>query len=70
MSSFFGNAHPKSNARAHLKQRKKHSGLTLCPGKAIAGFVVMAILANVCDALSLPLSVPVMDSGSNACKEN
>ena len=25
---FFGNARPKSNARAHLKQRKKHSGLT------------------------------------------
>ena len=24
---FFGNALPKSNARAHLKQRKKHSGL-------------------------------------------
>ena len=24
---FFGNARPKSNARAHLKQRKKHSGL-------------------------------------------
>ena len=24
---FFGNAQPKSNARAHLKQRKKHSGL-------------------------------------------
>ena len=23
----FGNARPKSNARAHLKQRKKHSGL-------------------------------------------
>ena len=27
---FFGNARPKSNARAHLKQRKKHSGLMLC----------------------------------------
>ena len=26
---FFGNAWPKSNARAHLKQRKKHSGLML-----------------------------------------
>ena len=26
---FFGNARPKSNARAHLKQRKKHSGLRL-----------------------------------------
>ena len=25
---FFGNARPKSDARAHLKQRKKHSGLT------------------------------------------
>ena len=25
---FFGDARPKSNARAHLKQRKKHSGLT------------------------------------------
>ena len=25
---FFGNARPKSNARAHLKQRKKHSGLS------------------------------------------
>ena len=25
---FFGNALPKSNARAHLKQRKKHSGLS------------------------------------------
>ena len=24
---FFGNARPKSNARAHLKQKKKHSGL-------------------------------------------
>ena len=24
---FFGNAQPKSIARAHLKQRKKHSGL-------------------------------------------
>ena len=24
---FFGNARPKFNARAHLKQRKKHSGL-------------------------------------------
>ena len=24
----FGNALPKSNARAHLKQRKKHSGLS------------------------------------------
>ena len=24
---FFGNARPKSNVRAHLKQRKKHSGL-------------------------------------------
>ena len=24
---FFGNALPKSNATAHLKQRKKHSGL-------------------------------------------
>ena len=24
---FFGKARPKSNARAHLKQRKKHSGL-------------------------------------------
>ena len=24
---FFGNALPKSNAHAHLKQRKKHSGL-------------------------------------------
>ena len=24
---FFGNARPKSNERAHLKQRKKHSGL-------------------------------------------
>ena len=24
---FFGNARPKSNARAYLKQRKKHSGL-------------------------------------------
>ena len=27
-TSFFGNARPKSNVRAHLKQRKKHSGLT------------------------------------------
>ena len=26
---FFGNAQPKSNARAHLKQRKKHSGLSV-----------------------------------------
>ena len=26
---FFGNAQPKSNARAHLKQRKKHSGLNI-----------------------------------------
>ena len=25
---FFNNARPKSNARVHLKQRKKHSGLT------------------------------------------
>ena len=24
---FFGNARPKSNARAHLKQRKNNSGL-------------------------------------------
>ena len=24
---FFGNVRPKSNARAHLKQREKHSGL-------------------------------------------
>ena len=24
---FFGNAQPKSNARAHLKQRKKHIAL-------------------------------------------
>ena len=24
---FFSNARPKSNARAHVKQRKKHSGL-------------------------------------------
>ena len=28
---FFGNARPKSNARAHLKQRKKHSGLNKPP---------------------------------------
>ena len=28
---FFGNALPKSNARAHLKQRKKHSGLSELP---------------------------------------
>ena len=27
--SFFGNALPKSNVRAHLRQRQKHSGLTL-----------------------------------------
>ena len=27
---FFGNARPESNARAHLKHRKKHSGLTMC----------------------------------------
>ena len=26
---FFGNALPKSNASSHLKQRKKHSGLSL-----------------------------------------
>ena len=26
---FFGNAQPKSNARAHLKQRKKNSGLII-----------------------------------------
>ena len=26
---FFSNARPKSNARAHLKQKKKHSGLRL-----------------------------------------
>ena len=26
---FFGNARPKSNARAHLKQIKRHSGLML-----------------------------------------
>ena len=25
---FFGNARPKSNARAHLKQRKKYSGFS------------------------------------------
>ena len=24
---YFGSARPESNARAHLKQRKKHSGL-------------------------------------------
>ena len=24
---YFGSVRPKSNARAHLKQRKKHSGL-------------------------------------------
>ena len=26
---FFGNALPISNARSHLKQRRKHSGLTI-----------------------------------------
>ena len=34
---FFGNARPKSNARAHLKQRKKHSGLILKNNK-LMGF--------------------------------
>ena len=30
---FFGNAWSKSNARAHLKQRKKHSGPRVLEGK-------------------------------------
>ena len=34
---FLGNARPKSNARAHLKQRKKHSGLILKNNK-LMGF--------------------------------
>ena len=29
---FFGNARPKSNARAHIKQREKHSGLKRISG--------------------------------------
>ena len=33
---FFGNARPKSNARAHLKQRKKHSGLTALDNRITA----------------------------------
>ena len=34
---FFGNARPKPNARAHLKQRKKHSGLTTVLGISLIG---------------------------------
>ena len=32
---FFSNARPNSNARAHLKQSKKHSGLMLPPKASV-----------------------------------
>ena len=38
---FFGNARPKSNARAHLKQRKKHRGLNLYPASSVVDFNVI-----------------------------
>ena len=34
---FFCNAQPKSNARAHLKQRKKHSGLMVINEYVVLG---------------------------------
>ena len=38
---FFGNARPKSNARAHLKQRKKHSGLRLLEMRPGGGLYII-----------------------------
>ena len=43
---FSGNALPKSNARAHLKQRKKHSGLTDSQKIEFKTVVVNPILWN------------------------
>ena len=41
--------------------------LTRWPGKAISGFVVIAIFANACVALVTPTGVPCSASGRSAC---
>ena len=48
---FFGNARPKSNARAHLKQRRKHSGLS--PGLS------WALLCKQTDCITAGISKQV-----------
>ena len=48
---FFGNARPKSNARNHLKQRKKHSGLRGRIYIFVSGAVIYGNRVLICHLL-------------------